>query len=156
VAALMKNKTTRDGIEDQLVSYYPGKAVQAYKELGETQLKENNEFYNQKLKMEGFDGIVILRLLHIAKKKHYVEGNLPDYYRSWGSLYVDVWNQANTPGYFTTDSIFDMEVNIYSLKRDKLIWSATTSTTNPSARDNLYDDVLKAVRKKLKKEGFII
>lgn len=155
VAVLIKNQGTRDKIEDQFVSYYQGKAIQAYKELGEAQLKESTEFYSQKLRTEGFDGIVILRLLHVDKKKRYIEADFPEYYRSWGALYVNVWNQANTPGYFTTDSIFEMEVNVYSIIDDKLLGSITTSTINPSGRENLYDDVIKAVRKKIKKEGYI-
>lgn len=155
VAALLKNQTVRRRTEDRMASYFPGKAVQSYKELGETELKENNAFYNEKLRGEGFDGIVIIRLLQVDKDKRYVPGNFPEYYRSWGFYYGNAWTGFYAPGHYTTDKIFDVEVNVYSLKRDKLIWSATTSTVNPAGRDELYDDVIKAVKKRMRKEGFL-
>lgn len=155
VAALLKNQAVRRKTEDLMASYFPRKAVQSYKELGETELKENNEFYNQKLKGEGFDGVVVMRLLQVDKNKRYVPGNYPDYYHTWGLYYTAAWTGFYTPGYYATDKIFDVEVNVYSFKRDKLIWSATTSTVNPAGNDALYDDVIKAVKKRMKKEGFL-
>ncbi len=155
VAALLKNQAVRRRTEDLMASYYPGKAVQSYKELGETELKENNDFYNQKLKGEGFDGIVVMRLLAVDKDKRYVPGNYPLYYRSWGFYYGTAWSGFYTPGYYTTDKVFNVEVNVYSFKRDKLVWSAITSTINPAGRDELYDGVIKTVKRKMKKEGFL-
>jgi hypothetical protein len=155
VAALLKNQAVRRKTEDLMAADFPGKAVQSYKELGETELKENNEFYNQKLKGEGFDGMVVMRLLQVDKNKRYVPGNYPDYYHTWGLYYTAAWTGFFTPGYYATDKIFDVEVNVYSFKRGKLIWSATTSTVNPAGSDELYDDVIKAVKKRMKKEGFL-
>lgn len=155
VAALLKNQAVRRRTEDLMASYYAGKAVQSYKELGEAELKENNEFYNQKLKREGFDGMVVMRLLQVDKDRRYVPGNYPAYYRSWGFYYGNAWSGFYMPGYYTTDKTYNVEVNIYSFKRDKLVWSAITSTVNPAGRDKLYDDVIKVVKKRMKKEGFL-
>jgi hypothetical protein len=155
VAALLKNQTVRRRTEDRMASYFPGNAVQSYKELGETEWKENNAFYDQKLKGEGFDGIVIIRLLQVDKDKRYVPGYFPEYYRSWGFYYGAASTGFYTPAHYATDKMYDVEVNIYSFKRDKLIWSATTSTVNPAGSDQLYDDVIKVVKKKMKKEGFL-
>jgi hypothetical protein len=153
VAALLKNQTVRKRTEDIMVSYFPGNAVQSYKELGETELKQNNAIYDQKLKAEGFDGIIILRLLQLDKDKHYVPGNYPEYYRSWGFYYGAAWTDFYTPGHYTIDKIYEVEANVYYFKIDKLIWSATTSTVNPAGRDQLYEDVIKVVKKKMKKQG---
>ena len=154
VAALLKNQTVRRRTEDKMASYFPGKSVQSYKELGEAELKENNNVYDKKLKAEGFDGIVIIRLLQVDKDKHYVPGDFPEYYRSWGFYYGNAWS-GFTPAHYTTDKTYDVEVNVYSFKRDKLIWSATTSTVNPEDGDELYDGVIKAVKKRMEKEGFL-
>jgi hypothetical protein len=154
VAALLKNQAVRRRTEDIMASYFPGKAVQSYKELGEAELKDNKDVYDKKLKAEGFDGIVIIRLLQVDRDKRYVPGDFPGYYRSWGFYYGNAWS-GFTPGHYTTDKIYDIEVNVYSFKRDKLIWSATTSTVNPEDRDELYDGVIKTVKKRMEKEGFL-
>jgi hypothetical protein len=154
VAALLKNQTVRRRTEDIMASYFPGKAVQSYKELGEAALPENNDVYDKKLKAEGFDGIVIIRLLQVDRDKRYVPGDFPGYYRSWGFYYGAAWS-GFTPGHYTTDKIYDIEVNVYSFKRDKLIWSATTSTVNPEDRDELYDGVIRSVKSRMEKEGFL-
>jgi hypothetical protein len=155
VAALLKNQGVRRRAEDLMASYYPGKAVPSYKELGEAELKDSDDVYNQKLKNEGFDGIVIMRLLQVDRDRRYVPGDYPVYYRSWRGFYATAWPGFYTPGYYTTDKTYSVEVNIYSFKRDKLIWSATTSTVNPSGGDALFDDVIRAVKEKMDKEGFL-
>lgn len=155
VAALLKNQAVRRRTEELMASYYPNKAVESYKEFGETELKETDDFYNQKLKSEGFDGIVIMRLVEVNKENRYVPGNYPVYYRTWRGFYATAWPGYYSPGYYTTDKVYDVEINVYSFKRDKLIWSATTSTINPGGRDQLFDDVIKAVKKRMDKEGFL-
>ena len=154
VAALLKNQTVRRRTEDMMAAHFPGKAVQSYKELGEAALQENNDVYDKKLKAEGCDGIVIIRLLQVDKDKRYVPGDFPNYYRSWGFYYGTAWS-GFTPAHYTTDKTYDVEVNVYSFKKDKLIWSATTSTVNPDDRDGLYDGVIRAVIKRMQKEGFL-
>jgi len=48
-----------------------------------------------------------------------------------------------------------VEVTVYSLKRDKLIWTANTSTVNPPGRTELFSQVAKTVMDRMKKEGFL-
>ena len=156
VAALLKNQTVRRQVEDDMAAMFPGKAVQSYKELGEGELKENEEFYNGKLKSEGYDGVVVMRLLNVDKDTRYVPGNYPVYYGRWRGYWGYSWSGFYDPGYYTTDKVYDVEVNVYSLKRDKLIWTGNTSTINPPGRGELFKDVSKAVYDKMKKEGFLI
>jgi hypothetical protein len=103
VAALLKNQAIRRRLEDLVTSYFPGKAIQFYKELGETELKENNDFYNQKLKGEGFDSVVILPLLRVDKSQRYIPGEYPLYYRTWRGFYTTAWPEFYSLGYYTVD-----------------------------------------------------
>lgn len=155
VAALLKNETVRRRVEDRLAAAYPGKAVPSYTEFGLNELKENDEAYNQKLKSEGFDGFVMMRLVKVDKDTRYVPGNYPPYYVTWRGYWRYAWPNYYDPGYYTTDKTYYVEVNVYSLIRDKLIWSGITSTINPASGDELYDGVAKAVNKKMKDEGFL-
>ncbi|MDR3711890.1 MAG: hypothetical protein P4L51_03675 [Puia sp.] len=154
VAALLKNETVRRQVEDDMASMFPGKAVQSYKELGLTDLKENDDFYNSKLKSEGYDGIVIMRLVNVDKDTRYVPGSYPVYYRTWRGYWGYAYPGYYDPGYYTTDKTYHVEVNVYSLKRDKLIWTGNTSTINPP-RGELFSSVSKTVVKKMRDEGFL-
>jgi hypothetical protein len=155
VAALLKNQTTRHQVEDDIASQFPGKAVPSYKELGDAELTQDDAVYNQKLKSDGFDGIVMLRLVNVDKTTRYVPGSNPVYYGSWRRYWRYSWTGFYDPGYYTTDKAYNVEVTVYSLLRDKLIWAANTSTVNPSGRGELFSDVSKAVVKRMKKEGFL-
>jgi hypothetical protein len=86
VAALLKNQGVRRRAEDLVAAYYPGRAVQSYMELGETELKGNDKYYNQKLKDEGFDGVIIFRLIRVDKSQRYDPVEYPMYYSSWHGL----------------------------------------------------------------------
>ncbi len=154
VAALLKNETVRRKVEDDMAALFPGKAVQSYKELGIGDLKENEDFYNSKLKSEGYDGVVVMRLVNIDKNTRYVPGSYPVYYRSWRGFWGYSYPGYYDPGYYTTDKIYNVEVNVYSLKRDKLIWTGNTSTIDPP-RGELFSSVSNAVYKKMKDEGFL-
>lgn len=155
VAALLKNQTVRRQVEDEIAAQFPGKAVQSYKELGEDELKEDDAMYNQKLKSDGYDGIAMMRLVDVDKSTRYVPGAYPMYYGSWRRYWRYSWTGFYDQGYYTTDKAFNVEVTVYSLVRDKLIWTANTTTVNPAGRGELFSDVAKTVVKRMKKEGFL-
>lgn len=155
VAALLKNQTIRRQVEDEIAARFPGKAVQSYKELGEDELKEDDAVYNQKLKSDGYDGIAMMRLVDVDKSTRYVPGAYPMYYGSWRRYWRYSWTGFYDQGYYTTDKAFNVEVTVYSLIRDKLIWTANTTTVNPAGRGELFSDVAKTVVKRMKKEGFL-
>ena len=156
VAALLKNEATRREVEDKMAALNPGKAVPSYQVLGTAPLTQPDDIYMQKLKDEGYDGVVIMRLSKVDKDQRYVPGNYPTYYGSWRGYYGAAWGGYYDPGYYTTDKTFYVEVNVYSMPKDKLVWSGITSTINPSSGQNLFDGVISAVEQKMKDEGFLV
>ena len=156
VAALLKNQAVRRQVEDQMASFVPGKAIPSYKEFGTNELKENDETYNQKLKAEGFDGFVIMRIASIDSSRRFVSGNYPTYYGNWRRYWGVSWSGFYEPSYYTTEQTYNIEVTVYSLKSDKLIWSGTSTAVNPSGDSSPYNDVSKEVYKKMKNEKFIL
>ena len=155
VAALLKNPAIRRQVEDNMAALFPEKAVQSYKVLGDGDLKDDEEMYNQRLKRDGFDGIVLMRLVDVSKSTRYVPGSTPVYYGSWRRYWGYSWSGFYDPGYYTTDKSYDVEVTVFSLKKNKLIWTANTTTINPPDRGELFADVSKAVLQRMKKEGFL-
>src|ERR1700712_2544110 len=168
VAALIYDQGVRRQVEDYMASLYPGTAMQSYLILGGDSLITNEDAYSQKLKTEGYDGIAIMKQITENTSQHYVPGQYPSYYSTWGGYWGNGWGgpgfgpgwgatyyNPGTPGHIQTDRTWIVQVNVYSLEPNKLIWAANTRTTDPGGRIPLFDDVCKAVRAQMKSDGFL-
>jgi hypothetical protein len=155
VAALLKNETIRRRTEDLMTIYYPKKAVPSYKECGTHLLNEDIASLNKDLISRGFDAVVVFRVVQIDKTHPYVHGIYPAYYNNWKDYYNFAWERYFNPGDYVIQKTYYVEVNVYYLATNKLVWSGTTSTINPSGSDELFDEVINTVNEKMKKEGFL-
>lgn len=156
VAALLKNPTVRRQVEDQMASVVPGKAIQSYKEFGMGELKDNDDAYNQQLKAKGFDGVVIMRITSIDSSQRWVAGSYPSYYYGgWRGYWGASWNGFYQPSYVTTDQTYNIEVNVYSLKSNKLIWTGSSTALNPDGGSSDYRNISREVYRKMRLEKFI-
>jgi hypothetical protein len=145
VMGLLKDESTRRIAEDKMVAAFKNvTAVQSYSYLqpGDTIRSEVED----KLKKDGFDGVVIMRLADVDKSVSYVPGTG---YGGWyGYRYA-------TPGYYQEDKTFYVETNFYSLPETKLLWSGTTSSLNPNKLDRTIDDVIATLKGQLQKQKLI-
>ena len=69
-------------------------------------------------------------------------------YWGWG------WSFAYTP-MIQTDRLVSVETLIFSLAQDKLVWVATSETTNPSNVNNLVRDLSRAAASQMRRQGLI-
>ena len=158
VVALFKNETSAHKAEDQMVGYLKGKGVQSYNYFKSSFNKENEEAIRAKIKKDGFDGAVTMRLIDVDKEKIYTPSEstfYPNYYRDFSGYYFNRWNYSSTLGYYTTTKTFTVETNVYSIKSDKIIWTALTESTNPDGLKNMTNEIAKVVYKQMLKEGFV-
>ncbi len=164
VAALIYDQGVRHQVEDYMASLYPGVATQSYLILGRDSLISNEDAYSQKLRSEGYDGIVIMKQVNENISQHYIPGQFPSYYTTWGGYWGNGWGgprwgatyySPGTPGHIQTDRTWIVQVNVYSLTTNKLIWAANTRTTDPHGRVPLFDDVCKSVRAQMKSDKFL-
>jgi hypothetical protein len=158
VAALLKNETTRRVVEDQLIQRFNGKGVASYRYFTDKELTEAKAAgFKDKLITEGFDGAVVMRLINVDKETSYVPGTatFPPYYGGFGPYYFNSWSTFYSPGYYTTDKIYNVETNVYSFKQDKLIWSGITSTVNPAKTEKMFSEISDVVAAKMRGEGFL-
>jgi len=154
VAALLKNERVRKRTEDLMSFYYPGKAVSSYKKLGIPALTRSQETYDQQLRKEGFDAVVVIRLVK-AGRADYEPGKYPSYYYSWRDFYNHSWPGYYDPGDYAIKKKYMIEVNVYSLEHGKLAWNGITSTLNPSGTDEMFDEVIRIMSERMRKEGFL-
>lgn len=158
VVALFKSETNRRKAEDQMVSYLGGKGIVSYNYLDDNISTKNEDAIRDKIRGDGFDGAVTMRLVDVDKEQVYTPGNIstyPSYYRTFSGYYYRSWSYYRTPGYYSTTKTFKVETNVYSIKEDKIIWSGLTETTNPDGVESMTNEIVKTVYKKMVKEGFI-
>ncbi|MBW8362679.1 MAG: hypothetical protein K0M56_10900 [Kaistella sp.] len=158
VLALLRNETDRRRTEDEMVKYLQGKGVTSYSYLGESFNIKNEEVLRSRLKNDGFDAAVTMRLIDIDREKIFIPGqqyNYPVYYDNFSRYYHRNWPYYNTPGYYTETKKFIIETVIYSIPGDKIIWSGVTETYDPAGSEKLTAEIAGTIRQKMLQEGFI-
>lgn len=158
VVALLKDETSRRVAEDKMVSMLSGKGIASYTYLPKEVSQQNEAAIQSKIKADGFDGAVTMRLVDVEKDVEYTPGMItsyPVYYRSFSGYYMRSWQTFSTPDRYTTTKTFTIETNVYSITKDKIIWSGITESTNPGGVTKLSNEVTNAVYKRMVKEGFI-
>ncbi len=158
VVALFKDETSRRKAEDEMAGYLKGNGVVSYAYLDRNISSKNEDDIRDKIKIDGFDGAVTMRLIDVDKEQVYVPGNIssyPQYYQRFSGYYSRNWGFYNTPGYYNTTKTYTVETNVFSIKEDRIIWTGITKTTDPAGVDKMTQEIVKVVYKNMIKEGFI-
>lgn len=155
VIAQLKDDSTRRIAEDKIVASSPrGNFIQSYNYLQPSEQEENLVIAN--LLNDGIDGIILMRLTDVEKSTSYVPGTT--YYGGWGyrgGYYGGYGYGYGTPGYYQEDKTYYVETSIYDVKTNKLLYSGTTSTLNPSKINETLDEIIATVKKELSNKGLI-
>lgn len=105
----------------------------------------------KKVEAAGYDGAVLMSFVSSQQK---VTVDPPSYGGGfWGYYGYRGGPMMYDPGSVRTDTILKLQISIYSLAEDKLLWSGVSRTLNPSKIDELVVDVSKAVRDDLSGRG---
>jgi hypothetical protein len=153
---LLKDEATRRAAEDELARLSKSQGIESYRYLGPDIEGINAPGMNDKMIADGFDGVVIMRLLDLTKEQTYVPGSTyPAYYASPYGFYGHAAPMYYDPGYVRTDITYTVETNIYSTKMGKLVWTGTTSTVNPTDLIHTVDEIVEAIHFKMVREGFL-
>ena len=149
---IYQDGTIRRAAEDAMVENIgPERSVAAYNVVTEDD-RHDVQKLKAKLQSAGIDGAVTMKLIDKKNETTYVPGS-PGYGSFYG--YYGYSGYAGTPGYYVNDTIATVETRIYSVNEDKLLWSATTETYNPSnVRDDIRD-IAKAIGAELRKEKLV-
>jgi hypothetical protein len=159
VVAMFKTVSENRVAEDQMALYLKGKGVVSYNYFNERFNKNNEEAIRDKIKADSFDGAITMRLIDVDKEQEYTPGRIQTYpvsYRNFGGYYYRSWNRYSTQGYYTRTKIFTVEVNVFSIKEDKIIWTGLTRTMDPEGVEKLSKEVTKAVYAEMINQGFVI
>jgi hypothetical protein len=145
VVAPLKDEASRRIAEDKIVaSITRVTAVQSYNYIKPADTAQGK--LDEKMKKDGIDGIILMRLTDVNKSVSYNQGS------SYGGWYG---YRYSSPGYYSEDKTFYVETNFYAVAGNKLLWSGTTATLNPDKLDKTLDDIIIAIRTELYSKGLI-
>jgi len=107
---------------------------------------------DERLLKDGFDGVITMRLKEVEKSTEYVPGTSYGGYYGYRGYYG---YGSYSPGYYTENKTFMVETNLYSIRENKLLWSGTTSSLNPTSLNQTMDQIIYTLKYELQKKGFL-
>ena len=158
VVAMFKDETSNRKAEDQMVKFLKGKGIQSYNYLNKNFDKSKVETIQNKIKKDGFDAAVTMRLIDVDKETIYQRNGInrfPNNYRDFSNYYYESAISYYNPDNYITTKTYTIETNIYSITENKIIWSALTETSDPKGVNKMTEDVTQAVYKQMIKDRLI-
>ena len=99
------------------------------------------------------DAVIITHLIGKEEEDVYTRGGSG--HRGFYGFYSRRHSLARDPGYSSTSTTVRLETNLYEVKTEKLIWSGKSNTLSRDAKDQIINDVIKAVINDLQKNKLI-
>ncbi len=102
----------------------------------------------------GVEGVVAMRLV----KAETVTTSTPamwssGYYQDWWAYYGYSWGAVWIPASESSDRVVTIEMAVFSVPRNKLLWAALHQAENPKSMDAYMKDVVTRAVKEMKKAG---
>lgn len=119
-------------------------AVSAFDEFGPKAFKGlKEEQALNKLRKGDIDKVLTIVMLDKSKEKNYVPGNnmmyrpFMPYYGGWWGYYNMMYGRIYDPGYYTTNTRYFLESNLYSIRDKQLVYSIQTETFDPASAERM-------------------
>ena len=157
VFAMVKNPDMRMDVEESIASQMPNTiAVPSYKMITKEELADINAV-KQKLSERGMEGALVLSVRNVDQKtSYYSSGMYPTAYYSFGGYYNYAWNYMYDPyAYSSTNVYVDLEILIYSIKDDKLVWYGESTSVNPEGIQQTISELAVSVKEQLIEDGLL-
>jgi hypothetical protein len=146
-AALAREITARGAIGVEAYSLIPKEVVQ------------DKDKAKEFLEKAGVAGVVAMRVVgkdQLITSSPATYWGSPYYSSFWGGGYYGYgWGGVYDPGYLRTDTVVFVEILVYSLGQNKLVWAGQTQTTNPTQVGPFIKELTAKVAGELKKQGLI-
>jgi hypothetical protein len=102
--------------------------------------KLSKEEAKDRVKQSGADAVLLISLLDAKDTEWYVPGAVV-YTPAPGSMamygyWSTSWNTIYTQGYYGSTREYVLQANLYTTADEKLIWSARSTTTDPSSLES--------------------
>ena len=162
VIGVAKKENTRRSFENKFVEKLKAAGVQAVasSSVMESDQKIEKAAILAAIEKLDIDAVLITRLVSFKEKEvrspSTSEHGRPDDYQ--GRYYTDyntAYGFSHEPAQYTTSVRVGLETKLYDAGTEKLIWSATSKTANPKSKIKLFDSVLEALVRDLKRNRLL-
>ena len=110
-----------------------------------------------RLRAGGFDGAMIARLVGVEGPRTWSAGSLqqiPISYRTLENYYVTAYQETERSSDLRP-TVVRVQMNVYALVSETLVWSAASRTFNPAETRDVAGDVAKLAVEDLQKAGIL-
>jgi hypothetical protein len=158
-----KDRSLREAVEAEMVKALQEKGYQATSAFAAFGPKSfeglNEQQVMADLKDKGIQAVMTVALLDKEKEKQYTPGRV-DYrpqigYNPFWRRYVYYYDRVYTPGYYTNNTNYFAEGNLYDVGSNRLIYSVQSKTFDPSSMATLAKDYSKVVVKDMIQKSII-
>jgi len=114
----------------------------------------------EKVKKEGFDGILIISRIRLDTLQKFVPGYTTyepvSIYRPWWGFYDTYWEAVYHPEHIVTEKEVTVRTDLLLVQeKGKLVWSVTSKAIDPASPAQFRNSVAELATNDLKKQDFI-
>jgi len=159
VFVLGSNPAVRRLVEDEVVRRLPmnTRGIGGYGLVPDAE-RGDVEKALERLRAGGYDGAMIARLVGVDGPTPWATGSLkqvPLSYRTLSNYYVNATEEAERSSALSTPTVVRVQMNVYAVASQALVWSAASRTFNPEETRDVAADMAKVAVEELQKAGLL-
>ncbi|NNG27073.1 MAG: hypothetical protein HKM87_06075 [Ignavibacteriaceae bacterium] len=157
VFGMVKDQQMRKDVEEAIASQMVNTiAVPSYKMITNEELADIDAV-KKKLSERGMEGAIVLSVRNVDQKtSYYSSGMYPSAYYTFGGYYNYAWNYMYDPFVYSSTNVYvDLEILIYSLKDDKLVWYGESTSVNPKGIQETISELAVSVKDQIVEDGLL-
>ena len=159
VFVLGSDPAVRRLVEDEVVRRLPmnTRGIGGYGLVPDTE-RGDVEKALERLRAGGYDGAMIARLVGVDGPTPWATGSLkqvPVSYRTLSNYYINATEEAERSSGLGTPTVVRVQMNVYAVASQALVWSAASRTFNPEETRDVAADMAKVAVEELQKAGLL-
>ena len=161
VVGLAQRPQVRTSFEYQLTHEFTSRGVNAMSSVDgmPRDVQLDKQTFAQYFGDKNLNAVLVTGLVSADTTDQYTPGAtyaMPvGYYRTWHGYYGAVYSVHQEPGYWTTNTKFVLESNLYDVASEKLIWRGTSKAVNPENAMEVIEELSKILVKRLGQDGLV-
>jgi hypothetical protein len=141
-------------IEDELHTQVTRvEVVESYSLMPLEQLRDTEKL-RARCEREGFDGVLVFRVVGVEEESSYVSAPMPMYGGLW-DYYPTVWPTYWDTGYVRTEQSLVIETRIFAVRDGRQLWTARSNIVEPQALRSAVIQVVDQARRELQRQNLI-
>ena len=162
VIGLSRDEIKRRFFEDEFSAKFAamgGQAVASYNLLPHPEDHEDKAKLESMVQEAGIDGVLIAELKSVDTEKKQVPPRMDwapgPVYGGYYGHYYPTYRAYYRPGYTKEDTIANIEIRLFTVAENQMIWGARTATVNPDSIKRTVQQLADIAARDLKGRGLI-